>query len=303
VRILFAAALLIGGVAAAQPAPPPAPPVQATIALFHLEPLGIDSERAVRLEGLFRLELERMANAPLAARAQIERVMAKDPNLRGCTGEPDCLAEIGKQLGVKQVVAGNVAQLGDSYVVNLKLVDVATKAEVRKISEPLRGDPDQLIEAVRVAAYELVTPDKLLGGIAVLSDVAGAIVTVDGKAVGKTPLAKPISDLPAGKHTVQLAAVGYTSFTDEVDVHFQKTTQVEVRMIAAGAQSQPDNHLIGVGPKRPATTPWYASKWTYLAVGVTAIIVGAAIGHGAATSGSRVTSCETTPTACGLAQP
>lgn len=269
----------------------PPPPAKADIALFRVEPLGLDAERAARLEALFRAELERLAGAPMPARATVERTAAGDAQIRGCTAETECLTALGKKLGVKQVVSGNVGELGDSYVLNLKLVDVTTGTEVRKVSEPLRGSPDELIEATRVAAYRLLKPEALKGSVTILSDVAGASVFLDGKPAGKTPLAKPISDLPIGPHQLRLTATGYTDFLSDVEVRFQKSTQVVVSLVVA---KDPSGGR--VGPSRKADTPWYSSTWGYVGIGVGAAVVGVLVGL--AFGGQDVIDCDRDPAAC-----
>jgi hypothetical protein len=279
--------------AAADAKETPAAPAKADIALFRVEPLGLDDQRAARLEALFRAELERLAGAPLPARATVERTAASDAQLRGCTAETECLIALGKKLGVKQVVSGNVGELGDSYILNLKLVDVTTGTEVRKISEPLRGSsPDELIEATRVAAYRLLKPEALKGSVTILSDVAGASVFLDGQPRGKTPLAKPIAGLPIGPHQLRLTAAGYTDFISDVEVRFQKSTQVVVSLVVA---KDPGGKPIG--PARPAETPWYSSTWGYVGIGVGAVLLGVLIGS--ALGGQDIVDCDEDPAACG----
>ena len=252
---------------------PPAPlAARSPVAVFRVEPLGLDAERAARLEALFRLELERLVRASLPAKALVERIVAQDPALRGCTGEPACLATLGTKLGVKQVVTGNVGELGDAYVINLKLVDVATKAEVRRVSEPLRGNPDELIDTVRVAAYRLFAPERLRGSLAILSDVSGGEVTLDGTPVGRTPLPGPLPNLPIGPHKLRIVARGYTDFQSDAEVRFQKTTQVVVRMVLEEGPLGP------VGAPRPAPVPWYSSTWGYAGIAVGAILIGVVVG-------------------------
>ncbi len=281
-----------GGIAAAaDPRPDTPPPAKADIALFRVEPLGLDADRAARLEALFRAELERLAGAPMPGRATVERTAAADAQLRGCTAETDCLTALGKKLGVKQIVSGNVGELGDSYVLNLKLVDVTTGTEVRKVSEPLRGSPDELIEATRVAAYRLLKPEALKGSVTILSDVAGASVFLDGKPHGKTPLAKAISELPIGPHQLRLTAPGYTDFLSDVEVRFQKSTQVVVNLVVAK-----DPGGGPVGPARPAPVPWYASTWGYVGIGVGAVLVGVLLGR--ALGGQDIVDCDQDPAAC-----
>ena len=164
------------------------------------------------------------------------------------------MVALGKRLGVKQIASGNVGQLGDSYIINLKLIDVETQAEIRRISQPLRGDQNELIEAVRVAAYRLVAPDQLKGSVAILSDVPGAMILLDDRPVGRTPLPKPISFLDLGTHKLQLTAEGYSPFTGAVEIRFQKTSEVVVRMIAAANGG-------GIGTNKVTKPPWYTTKW------------------------------------------
>jgi hypothetical protein len=265
------------------------------VAVFRIEPLGIEEELVSRLDALFRLELERLEGAALPSRRAVDKAIAGDNALRNCGGETDCLAGIGKKLGVKLVVNGNVGALGDSYVINLKLIDAEAGKEVRRISEPLSGSPDELIDGMRVAAYRLVAPERLKGAIAILSDVNGAEVQLDGKVVGRTPLRGPLVDLAVGKHKLRISARGYTDFMQEVEVRFQKTTQVVVNLVAA---KDPGGGPIVGGPRRKADVPWYATTWGYIGIGAGAVALGVIIGL--AVANDEVLRCDEDPAACGL---
>lgn len=272
----------------------------ADVALFRIDPLGLDDERAIRLEALFRLELERLLGARMPSRTLVARAVGSDARLRGCTGDPECLSLLGQKLGVRQVISGNVGELGDSYVINLKLVDVATRSEVRRIEEPLRGSPDELIEAIRVAAYKLMIPEALRGQIAILADVPDGSVFLDERLVGKTPLERPLIDIPIGVHKLKIAAKGYTTFEQAVEVRFQKTTQVVVRMVAA---PRPHSAAFPSPPPRPANkrrkaAPWYTSNWGYVAAGAGAVVMGVVLGL--LLSGDEVVRCDEEPGKCGL---
>ncbi len=270
------------------------PITHANIAVFRIEPLGIEPELVARLDSLFRLELERLEKAPLPSKRDVDKAIASDAGLRACSGETDCLAALAKKLGVKQIISGNVGALGDSYVINLKLID-DTGAEVRRIAQPLSGSPDELIEAVRVAAYGLVAPEQLKGSIAILSDVSGAAISLDGKAIGKTPLKGPITNLDVGKHQLKISAQGYTDFLSDVEVHFQKTSQVIVNLIVA--KDTGPAPIVKV-PLRQHPVPWYSSTWGYVGIGVGAIALGVIVGLAFAPDG--VVNCERNPAACGL---
>ncbi|RMH39827.1 MAG: PEGA domain-containing protein [Deltaproteobacteria bacterium] len=283
--------------AAARPASADAGPLGRTIAVWRIDALGIDAEIVARLESLFRTELERLAGRPVPSRRVVDRALAGRPRLRACDGSTACLAAIGRRVGADWIVSGNVAQLGDSYVVNLKLIDVATATELRRVaSEPLRGTPDELIERVRVAAYRLCAPERLWGEIAVLTDLVGAVVEVDGKSVGTTPLPGPIDRVPLGAHTLRVTAPGFTPFQQRVVVRFQKTTRVVVHLVKVGAVAPASGRPPrGAPPPAPADR-WVPSPWLYVAAGVTAALLGGYIGYRLAHD--EVIDCSAEPTAC-----
>ncbi|HUH01341.1 MAG TPA: PEGA domain-containing protein [Kofleriaceae bacterium] len=273
--------------------------ISSKLAVLELEALGMDREPVARLEILFRMELERLAGRPLPTRRQIQRIIQSSRKLRQCAGADDCLAEIGKKLEVDLVVTGTVAALGDSYVINIKAVDVATGKQLPKRIEtrPLRGSPDELIEGVRVAAYQLLAPAELHGSLMVLSDLVGAEVSLDGKPVGVTPLPAPVRRLSLGTHVIKVTAADYAPFEQEVRVRFQKTTRVIVRLATEDAAAGPIGPRPVIEKKRPAPKRWYNATWFYVGAGVAAAIVGGVLGYQLAND--SVIDCGANPAACG----
>ena len=245
------------------------------LAVWRFDALGIEPELVARLETLFRMELDRLDKQAMPSRRDIERAITGDA--RECTGEDRCLAAIGKKLGVDVIVTGTVGQLGDNYVLTVKAVDVATAKSLQKIqSDPLRGQPDELIEGVRVAAYRLLAPGQLHGAIQVQTDVIGAEVRLDDAALGKTPLPENgvIRKLRLGKHSLSVTAPHGEPFHDVVEVHFQKISPVVVRLI-------PSTQVIGTGkPLQVERRPFYTRTWFLVAAGVAAVGLGAGIGYG-----------------------
>lgn len=292
--------------ALAQPGPGAAPAAPSAIGkkivVLEFDALGMDSDKVTRLEALFRVELERLAGATSPSPREIARSLRNTP-LAKCTGESKCLAAIGKKLAVDLVVTGNVAALSDSYVVNIKVVDSNSGLELRRIaSDPLRGNPDELIDAVRVAAYRLLAPERLLGGISVLADIPGADVKLDGKAAGKTPLARPLQNLSLGHHSLEVTAQGYSPFAEDVLVRFQKTTRVLVKLAAATADEKAaDARRNAALTQRPATgaaspRPFYQRTWFLISAGVAAVVVGGFVGY--ALTRDEVIDCSSSPESC-----
>lgn len=258
------------------PATGPEEALDQKLAVWRFDALGIDPALVAQLETLFRMELDRLDKQPMPSRRDIDRAITGEA--RDCTGEDRCLAAIGKKLGVDVILTGTVGQLGDNYVLTIKAVDVATARSLQKIqSDPLRGQPDELIEGVRVAAYRLLAPGQLHGAIQVQTDLVGAEVQLDGAPLGKTPLPNNgvIGKLALGKHRLQVAAASYEHpYDDEIEVHFQKVSPVVVRLV-------PSTQVIGTGKiDRIERTPFYTRTWFIVAAGVAAVGLGAAIGYG-----------------------
>ncbi|MSP17730.1 MAG: PEGA domain-containing protein [Myxococcales bacterium] len=262
--------------AAAKPAPAAAKPAprRASVALLRLDALGLEPEIVSRLEALFRLEVERLAGATLPSAREVDDAMARDARLRACAGEVECLALVGTALGVEQVISGNIGSLGDSYMVNLKLVDATKKQELRRVAQPLRGNADELIEAVRLAAYRLVAPERIRGSIAIVSDVNGATVFVDGKRRGKTPLATAIGGLNVGKHGVRLNARGHTDYLGEVEVRFQKTSHVVVNLVVVPGTILDSSD----GASAETDRRWWQTTRGWIGIGVGAAVLGVLVG-------------------------
>jgi hypothetical protein len=268
--------VLVALPARAQPPPAAGKPADArpelSYALFRLDPLGIEPQIVEQLERVLRVELERVIGKPLPAREKVEKVAAQNPKLAACTADPQCLVPLARALGTARIIAGNVGGLADSYVVNLKLVDKEGR-ELRRISAPLsRGTPEELIDEIRVAAYRLVAPEKLVGAIALLSDVPGATISLDGNPVGQTPLPGPLSGLSVGVHHLSVSREGFSGFDEDVPVRFEKTTQVVVHQAAMSEKAKRAER------RRLGEMPVYTKWWFWTAMAVSAVATGVAIG-------------------------
>jgi hypothetical protein len=95
-------------------------------------------------------------------------------------------------------------------------------------------------QTLRTAADELM--QKLIGGgdlghVKLKSAPPGARITIDGQAIGVTPLDW---DLPPGKHTVQMDKAGRTTASRDVVVVSNRTDLVVLTMPAVGDDDRAD---------------------------------------------------------------
>jgi hypothetical protein len=269
-RPLMVAALVLGASCVAGTAQ-----ATETYALFRLDPLGIAPDIVEQLERILRGELARVVGRELPSKRAVDEVARGNSRLNNCTADPSCLVPLARALKVTRVVAGNVGGLADSYVVNLKLVDDNGR-ELRRVTATLRGSPDELIDEIRVAAFRLVAPERLTGSIAILSDVPGATVNLDGVDVGQTPLPQPLANLPTGVHKLSVTREGFSTFAEDVPVRFEKTTQVVVRQSAMSEAARKAERR----RRRAGETPLYTRWYIWAGVAVVAIGVGIGVGFG-----------------------
>jgi hypothetical protein len=206
------------------------PASAATLAIYPLQPLGVPAATVESLEATLRAEVERLPGVDLLGRSRTVASLKSDPGGLGlsCNGAPGCLADLGKLLTVDKVVYGVVSGLGDRYSFDLKLIDVTTGGEERRVTASVGGKREILLSSLRAAAVHLLAPERYVGALEIDASVPGAQVLVDGKPMGPTPIAGTIVGLSPGQHALRLTKEGFADFEKFVDVRFDQTTLVRV---------------------------------------------------------------------------
>jgi hypothetical protein len=271
------------------------PALAARLAVFRIDPLGIDPPIVARLEGLLRAELGRLADATMPGPRALHRLRLSHPELSDCTGEAHCLALAGRLLGVDQIISGNIGALGDSYVINLKLVEVASEREIRRVSDTLSGAPERLIEAIRLAAFRLVAPERLRGSLNVQVAVPGAAVYLDGRLLGYSPLALQ-PGLEVGRHALRVSKAGHHDVLQAVEVPLQNVAEVVVALERTDAPRGP---AAGATQRSGRSAPpWFSRGWFWATVGVGAAALGTVLGLALANDSGI--NCDGEPARCAL---
>lgn len=133
------------------------------------------------------------------------------------------------------------------------------------------GGDEISTERIAQVRTEIERLETLVGALVVNCDEAGAVVMVDGRRVGETPLAGPVT-VRLGEREVVVKLDGREIHREVVRVAGGE--QVEIRVAAAGGEPEPEPGPDGgeqQGPKRVWT-------WVFLGVGAAAGITGGVIG-------------------------
>jgi hypothetical protein len=256
--------LLLGGAARAQ---------DATVVFWRLKALGIEAETASRINAVLRNEIGRVPGVSLIEARQVDAVVSKHADLAGCQGEADCLSQLGMLTGATLVISGVLGTLGDVFSLDIRLVDVATKQEIRRVAQTWSGEEKYLIEVMRQVATRLLKPEAYNGQLELNVAVEGVQVFIDGDLIGRTPLAEPLK-LSPGRHALKLACAGFSDYERFVDIPFNRTVPLFVEMessVLTGVVSAKESEdWLGVGLKGGLVTNLdaFLGPQVYLEVGL-----------------------------------
>jgi hypothetical protein len=225
------AALALVLAAGNAPFPHEARPV---VALVPLRPLGVPPDLVHALQVTLHNELSALPEAKLAPEKEVADQLKREPE---CEARVSCAALAASRAGARQLIMGTASQLGDAFMIDLKLLDARSGQELRRVTHPVSGSPDALIDTSREAIVQLLAPARFVGAMRIdVPGVSGAMLFVDGKAVGSTPLAKPIEGLSPGPHTVRVVPPGSVEEASTfVDVRFGQVTDARIDLKALKA--------------------------------------------------------------------
>ena len=271
--------------AAAPPATPSAAAPTQRLAVLKVVAQGVPPDVAETLTQVIAEQASKTPGFNAISQSEIGALLGveRQKQMLGC-GDASCLAEIGGALGAKLVLSGSLGKVGESYVLQLQLLDTGkaqVKARESKTVTPGkddRGNPlsaesqlpavaRDLVNFVLVGTH-LVTDGKIMLAIT----PATSKIVVDGETKGLAPLAGPLT-LSQGPHKLHIEADGYLPIDSQFDVVpgqtiFNSFDLISVEPIAQGGKRN-TSRVVGL---------------TLLALGAAALAVGIGTGVEAQTT-------------------
>jgi TolB-like protein len=118
---------------------------------------GVPASTAAALTEALAAEVRRRSGIEVITRREIETVLSLEAQkqLLGCQSDA-CIAEIGGALGVERIVAGDLAKLGESWLVHLKVVETKKVKVAAQSDRRIRGGTiDDVLDALPPMVAEL----------------------------------------------------------------------------------------------------------------------------------------------------
>lgn len=217
--IALALTATLSGSAEAAPAPE-AEPDDLSTAVLGLETQDVPPKLADEIAELLRQNVSSSHDMRLGTGRDLVELKL----VFSCADEGHaCMAQAGKSLSVERLIYGSIKRSGDGYVVWLKLFDVKREKIEAWLAETVNKDKlvgSNLKPLVAKWFYKLRGRSADVGTLRISAEVPGAVVSLDGVAAGATLPDKPLvlSEVPAGKHQVILAKVGYGAAAETVSL-------------------------------------------------------------------------------------
>ena len=128
-----------------------------SLAVLDLEGRGISALEASSLTDRLRSELVKTGAVTVVERGQMNQLLEEqDFQMTGCTSD-ECAVEVGQLLGVSLMVAGSIGKLGNTFLVDVRIIDIQTGAIIETMTRNYRGEIDGLIEQIEELARDIVS--------------------------------------------------------------------------------------------------------------------------------------------------
>jgi TolB-like protein len=118
---------------------------QTTLAVVDFEGFGVSATEAIALSNRLRNELFRLNAFKVVDRGLMEKIL-QEQNIQqlGCTSD-ECLVEVGRLLGVQQMIGGSISRVGSLFSVSARLVDVETGVVLNVSDYDIEGGIEDIL--------------------------------------------------------------------------------------------------------------------------------------------------------------
>jgi hypothetical protein len=232
------------------------------------------------IEELIDTVLSQLPEVILVERKDYDRSTASKAGkiLRRCRKELDCQIKLGNLLNANAVVSTRIDQFNSGLQLEITVLDVGSGEYLAKISRTLSGSKVRkaaVLEALFVAVF---FPERVVGAIDLFLNPPGGQIFLDGKL--KTKNTGPqlhLKDIPAGQHTLRVVREGYNDFYAIIQVPYQGTAKIKVKMKEAQDGLAKKTGQIVERPIVSCDHPrqWYEKWWIWTIAGT--VLIGSTV--------------------------
>ena len=199
--------------------------------MLEFDAEGIDNVFSSALASIVRKEVIKASDYKLVDRNSMNEILAEQGlSQSGCVSS-ECAVEVGKLLGVQQMVSGSLSALGSLFLLDINIIDVSTGEIIKTESVEHIGKIEELISPLRTTVKSMLGGSILNVGEALIyieSIPSGAMVYMNGEFVGSSPLKHTID---TKSYNITLKAKGYTDWFQEIKGKTGETVLVKAELL------------------------------------------------------------------------
>lgn len=175
---------------------------------------------------------------------------ALDGAIAKCAGEADCIAGLGRKLGVAEVILVGVSELGD-VILTMQRIDVPSRRVETRVADSLAANAPPSEDQIDGYLARLLAPGDFVryGVIDIVANLSGANVTVGDEKRGQTPI-QPLKLHAPATYKIRIEKDGYVPYTTKVALPPDGEIKVEADLSKKGTGGAWYGHwyvLAGIG--------------------------------------------------------
>ena len=167
-------------------------------------PGGLSKIETITLGNRLRSNLVKTNAFIVLERGKMEEILSEQGFQKtGCT-TTECAVEIGRLLNVQKMVSGSIGKIGQTYTIDISLIDIATAQIEKSFFQDYKGEIDGMLDMMEVIANQIaasisekkipVEKEKKLYELSIKSNPPGAQLLINNINAGQTPFDRKVRD-------------------------------------------------------------------------------------------------------------
>jgi curli biogenesis system outer membrane secretion channel CsgG len=128
----------------------------AHVAVMRFESGGADSAVSLVITDIFTNQIQANGKFRVMERSQMNKILNEQGfQGSGACNSTECAVEIGRLLSIDKMFIGSIGKLGESWFINIRMINVQTGEIISTLSKKIIGEVDNLGSAAIEMANEL----------------------------------------------------------------------------------------------------------------------------------------------------
>ena len=127
------------------------------IVVWNLEAqIGVEDKEVTSLSGIISREVARQSGLNVISEADIATIIRGNETRQRCDlDDSTCYTEIGAALGVPEAVSGDLSHFGNTWVLNIRRINIRTAEVTARVSRQFQGEIEKVIRLLPGSVAEL----------------------------------------------------------------------------------------------------------------------------------------------------